>query len=195
MANGSAGHFPEPHMQVYTYKHVVKAGGENETVATPTPKLSTNLPEAVWRIGRAQLFDKTFLLLVTLSLAWSTWHYDDKEHAHKAQADDTTGEVPRVVTDGSGNSHAHIVGYTTNPIRIFVAGTLGAVFINVRSILGQYNIWVNEVRLFVAGVLILVLTNYMYSICKQHLENVSRLQQLLGDQDRGEEVDQKQQLL
>lgn len=134
------------------------------------------------------MFDKTFLLLIIFSVAWSTWHLDDKVHAHKDQVDEITGEVDRIVRDADGKAHAHIVGYTTNPLRIYIPSTLGAIFINFKSILHQDNIWVNEVRLFVAIVLILVLVNYMYSICKQHLENLSNLTKHIAADLKDEDV-------
>ena len=45
----------------------------------PDPKsiLSEDVWDASFRIGKAEVYDKTFLLLITLTIAWSKWHNDD----------------------------------------------------------------------------------------------------------------------
>lgn len=134
MRNGSAGHFPETNMTKYSYTQVTQADGLNKTIAHPAPVLSTNIKDAVIRIAKAQMFDKTFLLLIILSVAWSKWHYDDEKHS-KEHRDEVTDEIDRIINEGDGKLHGHIAGYTTHPIRIFIPATLGAIFINIRSIL------------------------------------------------------------
>lgn len=133
MDNGSAGHFPEVNMTKYSYTQV-KQDGLNKTIAHPTPVLSTNIKDAAIRIARAQMFDKTFLLLILLTISWSTWHYDDAKH-EKEHKDEITGDTDRIITEGKGKLHGHIVGYSTNPIRIFIPSTAGAILINIKSIL------------------------------------------------------------
>ena len=56
----------------------------------PDPKsiLSEDVWDASLRIGKAEVYDKTFLLLITLTIAWSKWHNDDKEHEHEDNLDD-----------------------------------------------------------------------------------------------------------
>jgi len=67
--------------------------------------------------------------------------------------------------------------------------------INIKSILSQYNIWVNEVRLFVTAVLIGVLVNYMYSICSQHLENITEIDRMVQKEKHERERNNKADIL
>lgn len=50
------------------------------------------MPEAIYRndtkeaikiIFHNETWDKTFLLMFTLTIAWSSWHTDDHEHEHE----------------------------------------------------------------------------------------------------------------
>ena len=82
------------------------------------------------------MYDKTFLLLFTLTIAWSSWHNDDEEHNHDHH-DEITGEVDQVYIDKEDmtKSHGHIRGYQKHPVRIMVTSSIGTVWINVKSLL------------------------------------------------------------
>ena len=40
-------------------------------------KLSKNVGLATWRLIQAEVGDKTFLLIIIFTMAWSTWHLND----------------------------------------------------------------------------------------------------------------------
>lgn len=146
MKAGGNGHYPAQNMSSYTFKKEKGADGEIHEVPVPTPNLSNDLKEAIQRIAKAEMYDKTWILLIIVTVCWSTRQSDD--------------EVKR------------------NPLRIIVPATVGMILINIKSLVAQKNIWVNEVRLFVCIVLVCVLTNYMYSICNQHLENITEIEKI-----------------
>ena len=56
-------------------------------------------------------------------------------------------------------------------------------YVNVKSLLVQDAIYANEVRLGVAIILCIFLTYYMYDIVKQHLSNMTKVDQLLKKDD------------
>lgn len=97
MRNGSGGHYPEPNMTHYTFTQEKNTDGEIVNLPHPNPNLSTNLKDAILRIGKAEMFDKTWILLVILGISWSKWHNDDPEHEHLDDIDEITGEVSRIV--------------------------------------------------------------------------------------------------
>jgi len=57
------------------------------------------------------MYDKTWILLIVLTISWSTWHNDDKDHLHNR--DETTGDHERIVENEGDKSkvHAHVVGF------------------------------------------------------------------------------------
>lgn len=56
------------------------------------------------------MYDKTWILLIVLTISWSTWHNDDKDHIHKKNA--VTGDYERIIErEGNIKSHAHVVGF------------------------------------------------------------------------------------
>lgn len=120
------------------------------------------------------MFDKTWILLFILTICWSKWHNDNKEHESE-EKDELTGDVLRIIKK-DGKLHGHIVGFHTNPMRIFVPSAIGMILINLKSILDQKNLYMNEIRLFVCIILVGVLVSYMYSICSQHLENITSIE-------------------
>lgn len=55
--------------------------------------LSTNVLESTLILMKAETGDKTFLLIIIFTLAWSTWHLkedmhdEEKEHQHQKECD------------------------------------------------------------------------------------------------------------
>ena len=180
MANGSW----EP---LVNYTYTLDTTTKKYT-ASPKPVLSSDFWDASMRIAQAEFGDKTFLLLVTLTIAWAKWHNDDEVHDHADNEDDVGNQKRIYVNEGDhGKSHGHIVGYHVNPLRILAASTAGVVIVNVKSIVWQSGVYANEVRLFVSFVLVVVLANYMYTICSQQLENLTALEKMKREDEKAED--------
>lgn len=82
------------------------------------------------------MFDKTFLLILTLSIAWASHHVDDHEHENEAH-DTVTNELTALVKDKEHHgehAHGHIIGYKYAPFRMVVSTTIGTIVINIKSI-------------------------------------------------------------
>ena len=100
------------------------------------------------RLCRAELFDKTFILLVILTTIWST--EEDKKEEEKPENEN------EIVEDKDTSDT------TKNPVRIAVFSVIGVVIINAKAIWSSNNLWPNEYRFWVTLVLIYVMLNYMY---------------------------------
>lgn len=75
--------------------------------------LSDDFKEASLRIAEAEFGDKTFLLLIILTVVWSSWNKDDYKNNDKSSETDPS----------------------KNPARMILASSLGITFINVKSLL------------------------------------------------------------
>ena len=114
------------------------------------------------RIAHAEFGDKTFCLLIILTMLWCSWHKDD----HNNETESIHKDDP-----------------SKNPARLILASTIGTIFVNIKSILWQENIWANEVRLFVAIILVVTLLNYMFSVCSQTLNKQVALDEIQKERE------------
>merc|ERR1712166_167854 len=101
----------------YTYNNYsdlksIKNGTIYFVEPNPKPIISDSISHAITHIKNAEMYDKTFLLIFTLTIAWSSWHNDDHDHDH-GDEDKDTGEKKAVFYDKNDDSksHGHIVGY------------------------------------------------------------------------------------
>ena len=71
-------------------KYTVVDKGHNQTwlvipdpIERINPLLGGSIAGAIKEVFKAELYDKTFLLILTLSIAWASHHTDDETHAHE----------------------------------------------------------------------------------------------------------------
>ena len=107
--------------------------------------LRGGIGEAIKEVLHAEVFDKTFLLIITISIAWASHHSDDKEH-EKEHHDEITGELKAIHKinhkDEHGHDqndhehvHGHITGYKLSPWRMIFTTSLGTIGVNIKSIM------------------------------------------------------------
>ena len=84
--------------------------------ALPQPIFRKNNFDAFKIIFHNETWDKTFILIFTLTIAWSSWHNDDHDHEHKEDRDENFGHVKSIHwkkkgSDHHDHTHMHITGY------------------------------------------------------------------------------------
>ena len=113
------------------------------TIVNNNFTISTDQFEASKRIAAAEFGDKTFCLLIILTIIWSSRNKDESENKDNIEKRSES----------------------RSPFRMIVVSSIGTILTNVHSILYQENIWANKIRLSVAIILVVTLCNYMFGIC------------------------------
>jgi hypothetical protein len=108
--------------------------------------LSTDKSDALKEVFKYSLFDKTYLLIFVFCIIW--------------QSPSADGGV-------LSNNRNHIQG-----LRIFIASSVGIIFMNVEVVTYQKNLFRFQTGMMVAFVLIISLVVYMYNICHSYLSNM-----------------------
>lgn len=121
---------------------------------------SSNLWDASLAIARAELGDKTFLLVIIFTIMWSPWHL-----GYVFNKEDEKGKHKQFHLHRT-HMHTHIDLTQMNPIKIIIYTSIGQIYINVKSLWFQHDIYANEVRLIVAVLLCVFLVFYMYDIVR-----------------------------
>lgn len=104
---------------------------KNNTINNGCLVLSKNVGMATWELIHAEIGDKTFLLIIIFTMAWSTWHLnDDKDEPSQSAV--TGAEESLISLDYLAKKMEQRV--SANPIRIFVAASLGTILVNWKSL-------------------------------------------------------------
>jgi hypothetical protein len=128
---------------------------EDETNTTLV--LSEDCYKAANILIQAELFDRTFLILVIFCVSW----YHTSMNAVQRKLD----EDERGIENLNIYSMADVTPIT-RAIRLFVSSTLGVLFIDLMTLYFQKNLFNYQMSLMRNIALIFSLAFYMYLICK-----------------------------
>ena len=104
---------------------------------------------------KAELGDKTCLILIILTICWSNWYRDVPFPYFKKKVVNPQDEAEELPSPA-----------LVSPLEILVCSTAGILVFDTFSCLKQKNIYLNESRAISSGALLIMFVVYLYRICK-----------------------------